>query len=128
VTFDAGALPLLAAYAWPGNARELANIVERLAILATSDTLTAADVARVLPQDGGVRGAAGTVAADAPWHDVGLTDTLDQCERELIARALSVSRGNVAEAARRLLTDRANLYRRMRRLGIEPPRNSTGPN
>src|SRR2546422_5495531 len=43
-------------------------------------------------------------------------------ERELIARALSVSRGNVAEAARRLLTDRANLYRRMRRLGIEPPR------
>jgi two-component system nitrogen regulation response regulator NtrX len=127
VTFDAGALPLLAAYAWPGNARELANIVERLAILATSDTLTAADVARVLPQDGGVRGAAG-VAADAPWRDVGLTDTLDQCERELIARALSVSRGNVAEAARRLLTDRANLYRRMRRLGIEPPRNSTGPN
>jgi two-component system nitrogen regulation response regulator NtrX len=32
-----------------------------------------------------------------------------------------VSRGNVAEAARRLDTDRANLYRRMRRLGIEPP-------
>jgi len=42
-------------------------------------------------------------------------------ELERIAKALSASRGNVAEAARRLQTDRANLYRRMRRLGIEPP-------
>src|SRR5207237_787846 len=45
IQFDAGVVPLLAAYAWPGNVRELANIVERLAILAPSDTLTAADVA-----------------------------------------------------------------------------------
>ncbi|MEX2155396.1 MAG: sigma-54 dependent transcriptional regulator [Gemmatimonadales bacterium] len=124
VAFDAGALPLLAAYPWPGNVRELANIVERLAILATNETLTADDVARVLPQDGRPPRDAAT-GGDQPWRDVALTETLDQCERELIARALSVSRGNVAEAARRLLTDRANLYRRMRRLGIEPPRNST---
>jgi len=128
VRFDAGALPLLAAYAWPGNVRELANIIERLAILATSDTLTAADVARVLPQDGAAGGRAAPGSPDAPWHDVSLTDTLDQRERELIARALSAARGNVAEAARRLMTDRANLYRRMRRLGIEPPRNMTGSN
>jgi transcriptional regulator with GAF, ATPase, and Fis domain len=59
---------------------------------------------------------------ERPWRDIALSDTLDRYERELIARALSVSRGNVAEAARRLQTDRANLYRRMRRLGIEPPR------
>ena len=36
----------------------------------------------------------------------------------LITRALSMAAGNVAEAARRLKTDRPNLYRRMRRLGI----------
>jgi transcriptional regulator with GAF, ATPase, and Fis domain len=130
VQFDAGALQLFAAYRWPGNVRELANIVERLAILATADTLTADDVARVLPQDGArpFPRASGAAAApdEAPWRDVALTDCLDQYERELIARALSASRGNVAEAARRLATDRANLYRRMRRLGIEPPRNMTG--
>ena len=129
IRLDAGVVPLLAAYAWPGNVRELANIVERLAILAPSDTLTATDVARVLPQgaiaprpigDNGGSGGAPAVA-DAPWRDIALSDTLDRYERELIARALSVSRGNVAEAARRLQTDRANLYRRMRRLGIEPP-------
>jgi len=122
VKFDAGAVPLLASYTWPGNVRELANIVERMAILATSDVITAADVARVLPQDGTPpRIVTPPSDADTPWRDIALSDTLDQYERELIARALSVSRGNVAEAARRLQTDRANLYRRMRRLGIEPP-------
>ena len=126
VRVDAGAVQLLAAYRWPGNVRELANIVERLAILATGETITADDVARVLPQDGGrAAGAAPpTPAGEAAWQDVSLADALDQHERELIARALSAARGNVAEAARRLSTDRANLYRRMRRLRIEPPRNT----
>jgi two-component system nitrogen regulation response regulator NtrX len=118
VQFDAGAVPLLAAYSWPGNVRELANIVERMAILATAPLITAPDVARVLPQDGVKPAPAGD---GEPWRDIALSETLDQYERELIAKALSASRGNVAEAARRLQTDRANLYRRMRRLGIEPP-------
>ena len=78
----------------------------------------------MLPQDGIAPRPAAATDGETPWRDIALSDTLDQYERELIARALSVSRGNVAEAARRLLTDRANLYRRMRRLGIEPPRNS----
>ncbi len=125
VTFDAGAVPLLAAYSWPGNVRELANIIERMAILATSELLTATDVARVLPADGTAPKVTADSGGDAPWRDIALSETLDQYERELIAKALSVARGNVAEAARRLLTDRANLYRRMRRLGIDPPRNNS---
>ncbi len=124
VTFDAGAIPLLAAYSWPGNVRELANVIERLAILSSAEVITAADVAGVVPQDGAPPPAAGAPGGDTPWRDIVLSDTLDQYERELIARALSASRGNVAEAARRLDTDRANLYRRMRRLGIDPPRNT----
>jgi len=127
VRLDAGALQLLAAYRWPGNVRELANIVERLAILATGETITADDVTRVIPhgQDGGRVAAAPAAGSDAASSapDVALAEALDQYERELIARALSAARGNVAEAARRLSTDRANLYRRMRRLGLEPPRN-----
>ncbi len=120
VRLDAGAVQLLAAYRWPGNVRELANLVERLAILATGTTIAADDVARVVPQDGTPPPPAGD------WADVALAEALDGFERTLIARALSAARGNVAEAARRLATDRANLYRRMRRLGLEPPRNVAG--
>jgi DNA-binding NtrC family response regulator len=120
VRLDAGALQLLAAYPWPGNVRELANLLERLAILAPGETITADDVARVVPQDGlPARPAEG-------WTDIALSEALDQFERTLIARALSAARGNVAEAARKLATDRANLYRRMRRLGLEPPRTVAG--
>ena len=125
VKFDAGAVPLLAAYSWPGNVRELANIIERMAILAAAELITAPDVTRVLPTDGTAPRVTAASAGDAPWRDIALSDTLDRYERELIAKALSVARGNVAEAARRLLTDRANLYRRMRRLGIDPPRNNS---
>jgi two-component system nitrogen regulation response regulator NtrX len=50
--------------------------------------------------------------------DVTLSDALDDYERLLITRALSAAHGVVAEAARRLRTDRPNLYRRMKRLGI----------
>ena len=71
----------------------------------------------MLPIDG-ERGARGEPLPDATALDRPLSESLDEYERVLIMRALSVAGGNVAEAARRLKTDRPNLYRRMRRLGI----------
>ena len=111
------AIALLARYRWPGNVRELANIVERLAILHAGCAIDAAAVRAVLPVT------RDTPPEAAPLPDPGalerpLSDTLDDYERILITRALSTAGGNVAEAARRLKTDRPNLYRRMRRLGI----------
>ena len=111
-----GALALLARYRWPGNVRELANIVERLAILHAGTDVDERDVQAVLPMDGGRRAEA--PLPDPSLLDESLSDTLDGHERTLIVRALSAAGGNVAEASRRLKTDRANLYRRMRRLGI----------
>jgi two-component system nitrogen regulation response regulator NtrX len=111
------AIAALTRYGWPGNVRELANIVERLAILHAGRTVTDAGVAAVLPVDRPAR-------QPTPPHpdpvslEQSLSDTLDEYERVLISRALSMAGGNVAEAARRLKTDRPNLYRRMRRLGI----------
>ncbi len=109
--FTPAALDALAAYAWPGNVRELANLVERLSILS-GPTVDAHDVRAVLRE--GPPPPAAIAAAGRP-----LNDALDDFERALIAAALAQARGNVAEAARALQTDRANLYRRMRRLGLD---------
>ena len=110
------AMELLVRHPWPGNVRELANIVERLIILSPHPAITAEDVVSALPAgDGG--GAPPLPGPTGP--QLGLTEELDRFERTLITRALSAAGGSVAEAARRLSTDRANLYRRMKRLGIE---------
>ncbi|MGH7664082.1 MAG: sigma-54-dependent transcriptional regulator [Gemmatimonadaceae bacterium] len=116
-TWTDDAVDLLASHRWPGNVRELANIVERLAILYPGQAVTAAQVRDVLRVDAAA-GTTGTVLPDHSTLDRPLADTLDEFERALIIRALSTSAGNIAEAARRLHTDRPNLYRRMRRLGI----------
>jgi two-component system nitrogen regulation response regulator NtrX len=121
--WSADAISALTRYAWPGNVRELGNIVERLAILHPGRTVVEADVAAVLPVEPIARSTSVTPSHTAALPDPAaldnsLSDTLDDYERVLIARALSMAGGNVAEAARRLKTDRPNLYRRMRRLGI----------
>jgi two-component system nitrogen regulation response regulator NtrX len=117
--WSSDAIAALARYRWPGNVRELANIVERLAILHTGGggSEVSEDAVRgVLPVE---RSAAATAPLPDPAAlDHSLSDTLDEYERMLIARALSMAGGNVAEAARKLKTDRPNLYRRMRRLGL----------
>jgi two-component system nitrogen regulation response regulator NtrX len=120
-SFTQEAMDLLAAHHWPGNVRELANIVERLAIVGGRE-IDAALVRQVLPRGQAVNNHA-TVASAAgesgePF-DRSLSNLLDDHERVLISRALSRANGNVAEAARLLQTDRANLYRRMKRLGIQ---------
>lgn len=115
-TWGEDALLQLRRYRWPGNVRELANIVERLVILHAGRHVSAREVAQVLPVEAAE--AAVPYLPDPATPDAPLADLLDDYERLLISRALSASGGNVAEAARRLKTDRPNLYRRMRRLGI----------
>ena len=114
-TWSTAAIDLLQRHRWPGNVRELANIVERLAILHGGAEVTAHEVGSVLPvaQDARV-----PMRPDPAAPEQALSEALDEYERTLITRALSDAGGNVAEAARRLRTDRPNLYRRMRRLGI----------
>jgi transcriptional regulator with GAF, ATPase, and Fis domain len=118
--FTAEALALLASYDWPGNVRELANIVERLAIIGGQE-IDAALVRQVLTQsafrsEGGPFDGGGAALLDG--HGRSLSNLLDDYERGLVREALGRAQGNVAEAARALQTDRANLYRRMKRLGL----------
>ncbi len=113
------AVHYLMRHRWPGNVRELANIVERLSILYAGVSVTGREVAAVLPLD--ETGVAAPLLPDLEQPELTLSDSLDEYERLLISRALSAANGVVAEAARRLRTDRPNLYRRMKRLGIAVP-------
>ena len=114
------ALAMLGEYPWPGNVRELANVVERLAILHPGTEITFREMNEVLHPDGhiGIAQPPRKSVDEASADGEPLVDSLDSYERNVIRRALADSKGNVAEAARRLQTDRPNLYRRMKRLGI----------
>jgi two-component system, NtrC family, nitrogen regulation response regulator NtrX len=114
-TFTEDALEALAGYSWPGNVRELANLIERLSILS-GPVVDAPAVRQVL------RAGSAPPAQIPPLTALqgrSLSDALDEVERGLITSALNQAQGNMAEAARILQTDRANLYRRIRRLGLE---------
>ncbi|HEX5575330.1 MAG TPA: sigma-54 dependent transcriptional regulator [Gemmatimonadales bacterium] len=114
-SFTEDALEALAGYSWPGNVRELANLIERLSILS-GPVVDAPAVRQVLR-------AGSTPPVQIPplaaLQGRPLSDALDEVERGLITSALNQAQGNMAEAARILQTDRANLYRRIRRLGLE---------
>ena len=107
------ALAKLAAYAFPGNVRELRNILEQAAILSSSERI---DTNNLPLRAGGAiataggraePGVAGLVAALGPSVD--LAATLVEIERALIRRALLAAGGVQAEAARRLGISRSHL-------------------
>ena len=106
------AIEAMTRYEWPGNVRELANVCERLAILYPGREVGRRELSGVLAADAATRPA--SAHEELPLHD-----RIDAFERELIERTLDACTGSIADAARRLQTDRANLYRRMKRLGIE---------
>jgi DNA-binding NtrC family response regulator len=121
--WTAEAIEAMERYPWPGNVRELANIVERLSIMQPGAEVTGARVRDVLRPTPSSSQRAIEPPAPAANNDTSLSDSLDNYERRLIDAAIDASRGNIAEAARRLRTDRPNLYRRMKRLGINPSEN-----
>jgi two-component system response regulator AtoC len=97
------ALKLLQAYEYPGNARELANILERAVIVATRESIEEQD----LP--------AGVTAAVTAQRQKEKPLSLAQMEAAYIAQMLAATRGNKTECARILGISRKNLYEKIAR-------------
>jgi len=101
------ALEALAAYSWPGNIRELRNVLERATLFARDGRLSADTL--------GLDGARKTTAA-APPLDGDLT--LAEVERRQIEHVLALERGQVDRAAERLGVPRSTLYQRLKEFGL----------
>ncbi len=105
-TLDDSVYPLLESYPWPGNARELRNAIERMAILTAGDRLTrdAVPVEIRVQRDAGPRSS--------------VQEARESAERDHILRALEETNWNVSGAARALGMERTNLHKRIRALGL----------
>jgi two-component system response regulator AtoC len=118
------ATEVLVKYAWPGNIRELENVIERAVLFCDATTLHAAD----LPPD--VRGIPAIANVPLPEADLqvalagegGLKEhvkvAMSRLERELVSRALKQTNTNVTHAARLLKISRKGLQLKMKELGL----------
>jgi DNA-binding NtrC family response regulator len=95
-------MALLMAHPFPGNIRELRNILERAIVVAAGPVI----------QPGDLNLPAGTARTD---------DTLDAVERQHIARVLEQTGGNISQAARILDIDRVTLYNKVRKYHLREP-------
>lgn len=103
--FTQAAQSLLASYSWPGNLRELNNVVKRATLLAQGELIGTDELRLTMNPEV-------PVSTTAPLHD-------DATERQLIADALRAARGNKSKAARLLEVDRKTLYNKLKKYGLE---------
>lgn len=105
------ALALLAAYSWPGNIRELQNVVERAALLARGDRVTSVELPRRIREtepSGGVM----------PARDFSLKRSRRKLEAEVITQALKTTGGNRTHAARLLEISHRGLLYKIKEYGL----------
>ncbi|MBW8458358.1 MAG: PEP-CTERM-box response regulator transcription factor [Thiobacillus sp.] len=103
--FTGDALGALEAHAWPGNVREMENLIKRATIMADGTQITAADL--------------GLDPGPAEAKPFNLRQAREHAERLAVSRALAHSEGNIAQAAELLGVTRPTLYDLMAKIGMK---------
>jgi two-component system NtrC family response regulator len=111
LTLPAGLLPRFQDYRWPGNIRELENVIERIVVLTRGDEVTLNDLPDFLRRE---KPALDMLQLELPAKGV----SLEAIEKELILRALDKFHGNQTHAAKYLDISRKALIYRMEKHGI----------
>ena len=115
-SFTIAAQNRLLHYTWPGNIRELRNLVQRLLILSTSDEISAEEVEVALGER------AEESQTEITWHEklyeLPLREARESFERGYLLHQLKEVSGNISKLAERVGMERTHLYRKLRALGI----------
>jgi DNA-binding NtrC family response regulator len=106
------AIARLSGYSFPGNVRELKNLIERLVILTPNETIDDEDVEACLP-GGGAPKATGLFRPNVPFRVL-----VDEAERTILEDALAHHGGQMAATARGLDLERSHLYKKAKALGL----------
>ncbi|MEZ4252514.1 MAG: sigma 54-interacting transcriptional regulator, partial [Polyangiales bacterium] len=114
VDFDDDALDALCAHDWPGNVRQLKNVVERAAAMAMGSLVTLQDLPPELVR--AARAESERVAPVAPSRS--LAERVEAFERQILGEVLGQTGGNQSEAARVLRIPRRTLAHKAKRLGL----------
>ncbi|HEY3457207.1 MAG TPA: sigma-54 dependent transcriptional regulator [Bryobacteraceae bacterium] len=109
-------LPYFSRYHWPGNIRELENLIERITVLSSGPAVSLEDLPEILRQERGVLDA---IQLELPATPI----SLEAVERELIVQALNRFNGNQTKAANYLNLTRKTLIYRMERYGLRGEQN-----
>jgi DNA-binding NtrC family response regulator len=102
------AMDLLRSYSWPGNIRELENVIERAVVLSNQPVLGPDDLPQEIRHPSDWKEC--EALADKTFH-IGDTPTLDVVKKRYILHVLALSQGNITRAAKTLNIDRRSLYR-----------------
>lgn len=125
--FSPEAIQALTHYSYPGNVRELQNIIERAAVLSRRPTIGTEDLPPQVIDPSGNRdaltsrvGPASASENDGPWVPVPLEEALREPEKRILLRALEANHWNRQRTADQLQINRTTLYKKLKSYGIEP--------
>ena len=118
-SFDEQAVEELRQYSWPGNIRELRNVVERLILLSERETVNADDVKVVLPSYGSKPGDSNAGGSNHHQTSGTLAERSEVFERETLISEIRRQNFHMTNVARALGLERSHLYKKCQQLGID---------